>query len=160
MGTDPYGTQGLTPVVPFTRWVEKVPPPPGRADALLLCSVSPYPPRIRPPGPWVPAEPLSSFYKGRMTLAKAELLVGDFLARNVNIYFHPTRWFDLRRRRKGFVCSCGGEPRRFQPLRAQYLLRAPSHLPGGRTRSLSQRPMGTRAVVLHSEAKRTASVTD
>lgn len=66
------------------------PPPPGRADALLLCSVSPYPPRIRPLGPWVPAEPLSSFYKGRMTLAKAELLVGDFLARNVNIYFHPT----------------------------------------------------------------------
>lgn len=91
----PLGTGSLqdprpTPVVPFTRWAEKVPPPPGRADAPLLFSVSPYPPHIRPLGTRVPAEPLRRFYKGRMTLAKAELLVGDFLARNVNTYSHPT----------------------------------------------------------------------
>lgn len=34
----------------------------------------------------------------------------------------PLRWFDLRRRRKGFVCNCQGEPQRLQPLRAQYPL--------------------------------------
>lgn len=77
-GADPYRTQGLTPVVPFTRWAEKVPPPPGRADAPLLCSVSPYPPHIRPLGHRVPAEPLSCLYKGRMTLAKGLIARGRF----------------------------------------------------------------------------------